>query len=212
MIKTRNKYMPKGFSDEEKKIIKAKLLEIGREFFEIFGIKKTNIEEITKKASIAKGSFYLFYDSKESLFLDVLENVEKELQREMIKYLNNIKKNPKETIKEFIKFHFTIRENNPIIKELSNKETINYLTRKLAGNIQFEKKLNQYEYISVFIKNWQEQGYVKQEDPNLLSGLLKALFTIGMEDEYKNYIGLEVYDDVIDALIEIVTNYLIETP
>ncbi len=201
--------MPKGFSDGEKKIIKTKLIEIGREYFENYGIKKTNVEEITKEVGIAKGTFYSFYDSKEALFLDVLEKVEKELQTEMMKYLQTIKKDPKNTIKEFIKFHFSIRDNHPIIKELSNKETITYLSRKLAGNPKFEGKLNEYEYIAVFIKNWQDQGYVRREDPKVLSGLLKAIFTIGMENEYRNYIGLEVYDEVIEKLVEIITNYLI---
>lgn len=208
MVEIRSLYMPKGFSDEEKKIIRKKLLETGREFFEIYGIKKTNINEITKNVGIAKGSFYSFYDSKEALFLDVLEKVEKDLQQEMVKYLKEIKKNPKKTLKEFMKFHFSIRDDNPIIKELSNKETVTYLTRKMAGNPKLENKLSQYEYISVFIKNWQDQGYIIKEDTKILSGMLKALFTIGMEEEYRSYIGLDVYDEVIDNLIDIISDHL----
>ena len=42
-------------------------------------MKKTSVEQLTKAAGIAKGSFYKFYESKEMLFFAVLENVHSEL-------------------------------------------------------------------------------------------------------------------------------------
>jgi AcrR family transcriptional regulator len=46
----------------------------------IYGIRKTNVEELTEAAGISKGAFYSFYPSKEELFMDILEEIEEEVR------------------------------------------------------------------------------------------------------------------------------------
>ena len=92
--------MPKGFTTEEKEIIKNTLIEKGAELFGTYGLKKTNIEEITNAVGIAKGSFYSFYNSKEELFLDVLGQTEKKFIKEMQILSKKMKASPKETFKK----------------------------------------------------------------------------------------------------------------
>lgn len=60
--------MPKKFSEIEKTQIKQKLLDSARSLFTRYGIKKTSVEDLTKGAGIAVGTFYAFYQSKEELF------------------------------------------------------------------------------------------------------------------------------------------------
>lgn len=76
--------MPKAFSEQEKEIIAGRLLEQGYKQFSAFGLRKTNIEEIARAAGISKGAFYLFYESKEALFMDVVEEIEERVRRELI--------------------------------------------------------------------------------------------------------------------------------
>jgi len=63
--------MPRAFKEEEKDRIRAKLLEAGRSCFLRYGLKKTTIEDVTSPAGIAKASFYLFFESKEALFVNI---------------------------------------------------------------------------------------------------------------------------------------------
>ena len=63
--------MPRAFTDVEKETIRAKLMETGRACFLRYGVYKTTIEDLTKPAGIAKASFYLFFHSKEELFVEV---------------------------------------------------------------------------------------------------------------------------------------------
>ena len=72
--------MPKAFSEEEKARIRERLLEAGRKRFTRYGLKKTTIEELAGAARIAKGSFYLFFDSKEELYVARSEEHTSELQ------------------------------------------------------------------------------------------------------------------------------------
>jgi len=64
--------MPKAFSEQEKGRIRKRLMEAGRACFLRFGLKKTTIEDVVGPAGIAKSSFYLFFESKEALYVEVI--------------------------------------------------------------------------------------------------------------------------------------------
>jgi len=64
--------MPRAFRKAEKATIRDRLKRAGRKCFTRFGLKKTTIEDLTKPAGIAKASFYLFFDSKEAMYLDIM--------------------------------------------------------------------------------------------------------------------------------------------
>ena len=64
--------MPKAFSEEEKEQIKNQILEIAVELFHDKGTKSINIQELTRRAGIAQGSFYSFWKDKDALVMDVM--------------------------------------------------------------------------------------------------------------------------------------------
>jgi hypothetical protein len=49
--------MAKMFNDKEKCIIRDRLMEKGKEFSSMYGLKKTNVDDLTRAAGTAKGSF-----------------------------------------------------------------------------------------------------------------------------------------------------------
>jgi len=63
--------MPRAFTAVEKQTIREKLMQAGRDCFTRYGLKKTTIEDLTGPAGIAKASFYLFFDSKEALYVEL---------------------------------------------------------------------------------------------------------------------------------------------
>lgn len=64
--------MPKAFSEEEKEHIKNQILETAVELFHDRGTKSINIQELTRRAGIAQGSFYSFWKDKDALIMDVM--------------------------------------------------------------------------------------------------------------------------------------------
>lgn len=64
--------MPKAFSEEEKEHIKNQILETAVELFHEKGTKSINIQELTRRAGIAQGSFYSFWKDKDALIMDVM--------------------------------------------------------------------------------------------------------------------------------------------
>src|SRR5258708_37374351 len=76
--------MPKAFTEQEKDLIHKRLLEHGYKQFSAHGLRKTNLEELAQAAGISKGAFYLFYVSKEALFMDIVEQVEQRFRQELV--------------------------------------------------------------------------------------------------------------------------------
>lgn len=64
--------MPKAFSEEEKEQIKNQILKTAVELFHDKGTKSINIQELTRRAGIAQGSFYSFWKDKDALVMDVM--------------------------------------------------------------------------------------------------------------------------------------------
>src|SRR6516162_9113318 len=55
---------------------RARLLEAGKTVFERDGFLQARITDIAAEAQVSHGSFYHYFDSKESLFKEIAEEVE----------------------------------------------------------------------------------------------------------------------------------------
>jgi 2-polyprenyl-6-methoxyphenol hydroxylase-like FAD-dependent oxidoreductase len=94
--------MPKGFSERKKTLIRAQLLAKGRELFATQGIKKANVEDLTKAANISKGAFYLFFNSKEELFFELLGQFEDEYHADLIAAAGRPGASPRQQVKDVL--------------------------------------------------------------------------------------------------------------
>lgn len=71
--------MARSFSEREKENIRKSLIEICKQNWTQYGYKKTSVDEICKQTGISKGAFYLFFESKEALFCEILCSVQREI-------------------------------------------------------------------------------------------------------------------------------------
>ena len=71
--------MPKVYSNEERQNIKERLKCEANILMREKGVKKTTVDELVKRVDIPKGTFYLFYSSKEELFFEVSQNYHKKI-------------------------------------------------------------------------------------------------------------------------------------
>ena len=78
--------MPKAFTEQEKQLIRTQMLEKATKLFEKQGLKKTSVDELAQAARISKGAFYLFYESKEELLMQILEGLETDIRRRIFDF------------------------------------------------------------------------------------------------------------------------------
>jgi len=79
---------PRAFTEQEKKIIHGKLIDAAEAFLSTTGIRKTTVEDLAKEAGISKGAFYLFYESKELLFMEALEREQTGIHNTLLKSMS----------------------------------------------------------------------------------------------------------------------------
>lgn len=65
--------MPKAFTDEEREQIRIRIMEAAIELYHDENTKALSIQELTRRAGIAQGSFYNFWENKDALILDVMK-------------------------------------------------------------------------------------------------------------------------------------------
>ena len=122
--------MPKAFSEREKETIRVQMLEKGRKLFEKQGIKKTSVEELAQAAGISKGAFYLFYESKEELLMEILEGLETDFQKRIFDFSISPKSNARELLAKLFKDTLLMWDEYPLLKNIGRDE-YEYLARKL---------------------------------------------------------------------------------
>lgn len=71
--------MAVAFSEKEQDEIRQALKAEGRRCAVATGVKKTTVEQLAQAAEISKGAFYKFYESKELLFFEILEDLHTEI-------------------------------------------------------------------------------------------------------------------------------------
>ncbi len=197
--------MPKSFSNIEKEWIRKKLLEEGRKLFEKYGVQKTSVDEIVRSVGISKGSFYIFYDSKEELFFDILENLEKEFKDKLFKTAFEEVKNSDNAFRSFLNEFFDFLENTPLLQYVTGKD-IEYLLRKLPEEkvaAHMHKDINQFKD---FIIENQKKGLLKIRDINGLTGFFRLVpYLLIHKDEFNH----EEYKATKELLIDMVAEYLV---
>jgi len=166
--------MPKAWSKQEKEIIRKNLINKSMKLFEKYGLQKTTVDEIVREARISKGSFYLFYGSKEELYFDVLETVEGEFREKMFENAFKTEKNKRKSFKAFLNQMIELLITMPLYREI-NSTNYELLLQKLPEKTLKKHIESDQEDISKYFRYWMEQGWMRKVDMEALNGLLLSL-------------------------------------
>ena len=126
--------MPKGFTQHEKKLINELLLEQGYTQFSSYGLKKTNVEELARAAGISKGAFYNFYDSKETLFIKVVEQAEERFRQDVLAEIDLPGTSPRLRLYNVLKKAFTLWKTIPLLQAFTGSD-YEVLRRRIPADV-----------------------------------------------------------------------------
>jgi AcrR family transcriptional regulator len=195
--------MPKGFTEHEKEIIRTRLLEQGYKQFSAYGLRKTNIEELAEGAGISKGAFYIFYESKEALFMDVVELAEERFRREILAMVELPGPSPRRRLCAVLEKAFSLWKTIPILQFFTRSD-YDLIARRVSPEIIQEHLANDRVFIEELIAHCRAAGISIQAGAEQISGLFIALFLNSLhEDDF----GSHDFSDTVDLLIELVAAY-----
>lgn len=128
--------MPKSYSEQERAYITKRLKEEAAACMGQFGIRRTTVDEIVKRVNIPKGTFYLFYPSKELLLFDVIQEQHELVNQKLYQALSGLAETDlsADTITDVIFEFYRLTEEMPVFRLMDSGE-IELLLRKLPQEV-----------------------------------------------------------------------------
>ena len=193
--------MPKAFTEQEKELIRKRLLEQGHKQFSAYGLRKTNIEELAEASGISKGAFYLFYASKEALFMDVVEQVEQRFRQELFAMVDLPGPSPRARLFALLHHAFHRVKTIPLLQFLTGSD-YDLLFRRVPPETFQEHVAHDRAFINELITRCQNAGIpIRVRPEEMISLLYPLVLTILHEDEYAGTFPL---GGSVDVFLEVV--------
>jgi AcrR family transcriptional regulator len=198
--------MPKAFSEHEKEAIRAQMREKGKQLFERQGIKKTSVDELAQAAGISKGAFYLFYESKEELLMEILEGLEADFRTRIFDFSIHTNSNARQQLARLFKDVLLTWDKYPLLKNFGGAE-YEYLARKLPPKRIQAHANRDDEFMEELIRRIKREGVSVKASPRVVSNLMKSLFCVGL---HREELGAEAYLQSMEILADLVARYITE--
>lgn len=198
--------MPPAFSAEEKARITQMLLDTGHRLFTAQGLRKTSLDELVRPAGIAKSSFYVFFDSKESLYLELMMRQVAEVKRRVIDEALLYGDDTRDQLRRFLRASAAELDSNPLYRRLvTHPEEMAAVTRRLDPERMAGLADNPVTALTEFVTQNQGAGELIDTDPAVLIGVLRTVMLVPM---HADELGADLYPRILDLLIDIVATGL----
>ncbi|MHA6630628.1 TetR/AcrR family transcriptional regulator [Pseudonocardia sichuanensis] len=199
--------MPPAFSTAEKARISRLLLETGHQLFTTQGLRKTSLEELVAPAGVAKSTFYLFFDSKESLYLELMLRQTARVTRKVIDEALLSTPDPREGLRRFLRATLDELSTNPLWRRLmTHPEEMQAVARKLDPARVTGMAENPVTALHDHIAARQAKGEIVGDDPAVVIGVLQTVLLVPMNAERLG--DPDRHPQILDLLIDIVATGL----
>lgn len=188
--------MPKSYSDEEREYIQSRLKEEAAKCLAQYGVRRTTVDELVKRVGIPKGTFYLFYKSKEILLFEVIQEMHESINDELARSLAGLTDGEltADTLTDLIFEFFKKTEEMPILQLLDTDE-VELLVRKLPREVVAAHLQDDTDTIEEMFKMFPAKS---KADPKEISAAFHAIYYATL---HKMDIGEKYYDKALRLLI-----------
>ena len=184
---------------KEKQIVDA-----ARKLFYKFGFKKVSMDEIAREAGVTKKTVYTYFSSKEELFkyfiqeeLDNMKKIVEDIEKEDLDFF--------ETVHQIIFQLIKYKNKRQFFKLMTNEAEV--LKSSIAS-----KSLNLIDeqiqsYIYDIVKNAMDKGYIKKENPEVVTFLVYKMYIALMFDWSETREKLDE-EEIAKTILDILKNGL----
>jgi len=186
--------------DLRKKLEKKEaILKVAQNLFARFGLAKTTIEDIARKARMGKASIYYYFKSKEEIFQEVITKEGHELKTKITEAVR-LKNTPQQKLRTFI-----------LTRIAEFKKLANYYTAFRDEYLEqygfIEKAREEYnrfekEMIRIILKEGIDSDVFDIVDVDLTAEAILAALK-GLEFHWTIHIPMDEIEKNVDALLNI---------
>lgn len=188
--------MPK-FTEQEKEIIKEKILLEGEKLFSSYGLRKVTIDNLSHAAGISHSAFYSFYKSKEELFMIIVMNNKQKIYEQLDMLLKEKSELPPKVLAKF--YILTLRKllfADPLIVSL-DRDLEEYISRRVSSDLIPNNELIDQEAIDKLTKTGIKLRYSKKYTVKATQAIFTGISCLdGNEDQE------EIINILVEALVD----------
>lgn len=160
---------------------KAKILEVALRLFNDLGYHETTLDEVAKQADIAKGSLYLYFKSKDDLFIQCMfDGSEKWMlrAREIMHGPDDVR----ERLRKLVQLQIDVfTRNGPLIQEFVNRKRSSSPDSALVRRMM-KKMRERLEFFAAFFKEGIESGAFSDSlTPMQMAVIFHQVFDLNMK-------------------------------
>jgi len=199
----------RGFSEEERERIREELREAGGQLFGTYGLQKTTIEDITEDVDIGTSTFYRFYDSKEELYVAVLEEAGEDVRRRMSEAGVAETDDPQEAVEQLLKVIIEEIEQNPLARRITvDPETRQRLQDHRSDAERKADHEADLQFIRSIVDPFLEEDRLHGQDPEVVAEAIAAIPYLCL---HRDEISDDNYQRVLEFVVESFTRGLATT-
>lgn len=193
----------RAFDDEQREEIEQELIETGRELLVSIGPDKTTIQDITEPIGIGTSSFYLFFDSKDELYLEII-------QREITKFQNQLEQQIQDIDEAFnglirlFTGYVEFSENNSLIQSVIIRgDYQEVFQKKIPDKLEQQIQERMSNFLGM-IERLQavDDGYFSTLPPDAVLGVMSTLGIFVLHRDRFELYSEEYYQQVKELFIE----------
>lgn len=184
-------------SDTDKENIRKRLKELCEECWIAQGYKKTGIKSLCEKAGVSVGTFYTLYPTKEDLFFETIETIQRRLEEKI--FAINRDRRTKDGFAESMKELFKEYDSKPFLYNVNTPDFQSFITKLPEETIK-KVKFDSFDFFrqaihaaSLELKMEESKAY------GILSALLSTINakeTLSVTCDY-----FAVFEFMVDSLV-----------
>lgn len=163
--------MAAGFTEAEREAIREQLKASAWACARTPGMRKTTVEELCQSAGISKGAFYAFYESKEMLFFEIMEECHTQMYgaaKAVMAGRGSLP--PARRLAEAVLTAFAVLEESGLVDFFEND--LGHLLRKIPPDVLAAHYSSDDTHIREMLA---ASGAVDEEFQNLAAAVVRAL-------------------------------------
>ncbi len=186
---------------------KQQLYQSAKAMFSERGFKDTNISAITKAANMAVCTFYLYYASKEQLFMEIFKDENTRLKRELLDKLD-LNDSPKAIILRMLKINQEGIQTNPILREWYTSNEFRKIEQAYREAHAIDSLNFLYDTFLSLVERWQAEGKMRSDiDSKMIMKVFEAIINV---DTHKDELGMEYFPSLLEIMTDLILKGLTE--
>ena len=186
----------RSFSEAERSRIRRRLRETGRDLFARYGLRKTTISELTDPAGIAASTFYQFYDSKEALYLELLEEEGEEITERLLAASFERYDDPERAVETFLLGVMDEIETNPLVHQIVVSDELDNIRAEFSEEEWAGEQERDVALFLPYVEAWYDEGRVAGPSAEVVAHAIRAVTFVTLHEE-----DIPMYQDVKETLV-----------